>query len=106
MFKAFGSCFGYLSIKVEYHFIYSEFSLQITACLELLSQRKNFYSWMLLFSRLWLIIFDFRLLFLHKHESILKIFTSSLCVFIHNCQPIWKHLRQEDKGKLCIIISA
>ena len=37
MFKAFGSCFGYLSIKVEYHFIYSEFSLHVSWSLPVLN---------------------------------------------------------------------
>ena len=58
----------------------------ITACLELLSQRKTFCSWMLLFSRLWLIIFDFHFFFIcfsgslgsqwetiHKHIAIMNI---------------------------------
>ena len=67
-----------ISFPVNFNYMYYE----------LLSQRKIFYSWMLLFSRLWLIIFDFPLLFIcisasfgcqwetiHKHIAIMNFIT-------------------------------
>ena len=69
-----------ISFTVNFHYMYHDHCLSWIV----ISKKKYVYSWMLLFSRLWLIIFDFPLLFLHMHESIMKIFTSALWLFILN----------------------
>ena len=58
------------------------FTIMITACLEVLSQTDIYNSWMLLFSYLWLIIFD--LLLLHTVGHYFQPIRSGLRLFIWN----------------------
>ena len=108
-----------ISFRVNFHYMYHDHCLSWIVISPGYLKENNFtlgcycsvvYGWLFLISHFFFTCFSASFgsqwETIHKHESIMKIFTSALCVFIHNCQPIWKHLRQEDKGKLCFIINA
>ena len=67
---------------------------------------------MLLFSHLWLIIFDLPLLYTCFPFNVggcgstnrLKSIDKCFMYITHDCKSTWRHLQQEDKGKLCIVI--
>ena len=52
----------YLADVQDFWILLWIFTIMITVCFELLFQTEIYYSWMLLFSHLWLIIFDLPLL--------------------------------------------
>ena len=54
-----------------------------------------------------LYLFSFQCWWLWETTNRLKSINNKCFMYItHNCKSTWRHLQQEDKGKLCIVIHA